>query len=240
MEEKKKLKVWQGIAIIVAVLLLTVAIWGGNTARKISIMEDLRPKIASQNSKSNLSVKIVSEEQSLEKYKKDNIIKIVTENKKENTSKIVILQGEKKKNSEMRGTGTTYEEKDGRKTATTFGGITFSTRMIDDYTGASMMATTMAKIQLVSNMKIFSQKLNEKDCYVIEQRLDNPNAYTTLEESGDGVKKVQLSVEKETGLPVQKVVIYEDRKEEVTTYEYSFDTVTDEDMKAPEGYEEIN
>lgn len=45
---------------------------------------------------------------------------------------------------------------------------------------------------------------------------------------------LKVYIEKETGLIWKEVLIFEDGTEETTTYEYSFDTVTDDDIQVPD------
>ena len=50
------------------------------------------------------------------------------------------------------------------------------------------------------------------------------------------IEKILVYVEKETGLTIKKVEIINEngqKSENIVTYEYKFDSVTDEDVKEP-------
>ena len=84
--------------------------------------------------------------------------------------------------------------------------------------------TFFERIKSGITARITTEKVDDKICYVISDK-GNIN-WAVPEECRD----IRIYVEKETGLPIKYIVEYKD-KEEVYTYEYSFDIVTDEDMK---------
>ena len=71
---------------------------------------------------------------------------------------------------------------------------------------------------------IITEKVDDKNCYVISDK-NNINWAVPSD-----CKDMKIYVEKETGLPIKHIVEYKE-KEEVCTYEYSFDSVTDEEMR---------
>lgn len=71
---------------------------------------------------------------------------------------------------------------------------------------------------------ITTEKVDGKICYVISDK-GNINWSVPTD-----CKNMKIYVEKETGLPIKHIVEYKD-KEDVYTYEYSFDIVTDENIK---------
>ena len=80
------------------------------------------------------------------------------------------------------------------------------------------------KIKSGITASITTEKVNGKICYVIS---DKSNINWAVPKD---CRDVKIYVEKETGLPIKHIIEYED-KTEIYTYHYSFDTVTDEDMK---------
>jgi len=239
--EEKKVKVGQIVGIIVLVALLVVAFWVGNIVRKVLILEDLSQKVESQNAKTNTYSKIIKQDQILESYRKDDTVKTISRNETENTSSILIMCGEEGKiETGNIKSAILYVEKDGEKIAYKFDSDNMVGKFetVTDYTDISADPAITAKAQIANNSKISSEKLEGKDCYVIEQSYPKSEDIVTLDFE-EGMKKAKLYVEKETGLPIKEIMIYEDGHEDVKTYEYSFETVTDKDMKAPEGYKEV-
>lgn len=69
--------------------------------------------------------------------------------------------------------------------------------------------------------KITTGEVNGKECYVFTKEYANP-------------EKIEIYIEKDTGLVLQDVQIESTEEVYRTQYEYSFGTVTDEDMQEPD------
>ena len=93
-----------------------------------------------------------------------------------------------------------------------------------NYIGASSTWDILGDA-LVASIK--TEKVDGIVCYVIA----GTESKETL--ASQGIKEVKLYIEKDTGLPVKKVCIMTTGEEKVTTYEYQFGVVTDQDMKQP-------
>lgn len=219
--KEKKMKLW---TLIVIVILLVLAVFVGTIARKVNILSDIDKKIENQNAKTNMYVKIVSQKQTSERYKKDNKVKFVTPN---NTS-IVETRG-------TLGTLYLYKEENGKKIVQKTDNISVHITMLENC--ADLVQDTLSdRIQLARSTKISSQTVDGKACYVLTQK--EKTGYPTWL-FPEGCESVTFYVEKATGLPIKRVVQNLDKTQDVMTFEYSFDTVTDEDLKALEGYEEV-
>ena len=79
--------------------------------------------------------------------------------------------------------------------------------------------------------RIYTDTLDEKECYVIESTANSNFLY------GEDVINVKVYIEKDTGLCLKMVEVY-DKNNEIKEYEtlreYKFDSITDEDMKEPD------
>lgn len=229
MEEKKKLKVWP---IILGIVLIVLVVGLGNLVRKVFILDELEQKMEYINeNKANLYVKYENEKVVAEKYRKTEKKKLTAKYKEDGRSQIIFTSGQEGLVAGVQTRGVEqYEEKDGKKTVRKLEKVTADIEMI--YTINGMYGGGLREnIQLAIGSKISSGKVDEKDCYIIQHK----DIYPQEEE---GYKTVRAYLEKETGLLLKVVAVYPDR-EETTNYEYSFDTVTDEDFKKPEGYEEV-
>lgn len=77
---------------------------------------------------------------------------------------------------------------------------------------------------IISNIK--AVELDGIDCYVISG-LPDGNV------SDENIKSVKLYIEKQTGIPVQKIEERNDGSKITTTYTYKFDAVSNKDMIEP-------
>ncbi len=219
--KEKKMKLW---TLIVIVILLVIAVFVGMFARKISILSNLDKKMESANEAKNLSVKIVSQNQTSTRYRKDNKVKFVTPS---NTTIV-----------DTRGTLATlylYKEENGKKIVQKTDNLTVHITMLENC--ADLVQDTLSdQIQLARSTKISSQNVDGKACYALTQKAKSGYPSWLFPE---GCESVTFYVEKTTGLPIKRVVQNIDKTQDVMIFEYSFNTVTDEDMKALEGYEEV-
>lgn len=218
--KEKKVKLWQIIAIIILLIIILVV---GMFARKVNILKSIDEKIDGYNAKDNAYVKIVSGKETTERYKKGYNVKFVTPT----NFNIVKASG-------TMGTIYTYTEKDGKKVMQKTENVNVRVTMLENCAD-TVTDGLSSKVQLARSTKISSTKVDGKDCYVLSQ--DKSKEYPTWY-FPDGCSNVTFYVEKDTGLPIKRITKFADR-EEVMTFEYSFDTVTDADLEAPTGYEEI-
>ena len=73
-------------------------------------------------------------------------------------------------------------------------------------------------------------KIDGKEFYEVSGKYSPSTLYS------ENTEKISVYVEKETGLTIKKVEIINEngqKVENITTFEYKFDSVTDEDVKEP-------
>lgn len=207
---KKGVKIF---AILLVVLI--VALLFGTIIRKAIIISDLNEKVIQQNAKNNIYVKFQTANINEEIYKKDNIVKTILEDK-ENQKKVTKITN-----------GTTrmqYTESATENTLSTYEDTTNYGDVISNYVSTNILGV-MEKISFIITSKISTQKEEDKECYVISNN-NNPNSFKP-----EGRKDLAVYIEKETGLPIKSIETYDDGQEIITTYEYAFDIVTDDDVQ---------
>lgn len=207
---KKGVKIF---AILLVVLI--VALLFGINIRKAIIISDLNEKVIQQNAKNNIYVKFQTANINEEIYKKDNIVKTILEDK-ENQKKVTKITN-----------GTTrmqYTESATENTLSTYEDTTNYGDVISNYVSTNILGV-MEKISFIITSKISTQNEEDKECYVISNN-NNPNSFKP-----EGRKDLEVYIEKETGLPIKSIETYDDGQEIITTYEYAFDIVTDDDVQ---------
>lgn len=207
---KKGVKIF---AILLVVLI--VALLFGTIIRKAIIISDLNEKVIQQNAKNNIYVKFQTANINEEIYKKDNIVKTILEDK-ENQKKVTKITN-----------GTTrmqYTESATDNTLSTYEDTTNYGDVISNYVSTNILGV-MEKISFIITSKISTQNEEDKECYVISNN-NNPNSFKP-----EGRKDLEVYIEKETGLPIKSIETYDDGQEIITTYEYAFDIVTDDDVQ---------
>lgn len=207
---KKGVKIF---AILLVVLI--VALLFGTIIRKAIIISDLNEKVIQQNAKNNIYVKFQTANINEEIYKKDNIVKTILEDK-ENQKKVTKITN-----------GTTrmqYTESAIENTLSTYEDTTNYGDVISNYVSTNILGV-MEKISFIITSKISTQNEEDKECYVISNN-NNPNSFKP-----EGRKDLEVYIEKETGLPIKSIETYDDGQEIITTYEYAFDIVTDDDVQ---------
>lgn len=207
---KKGVKIF---AILLVVLI--VALLFGTIIRKAIIISDLNEKVIQQNAKNNIYVKFQTANINEEIYKKDNIVKTILEDK-ENQKKVTKITN-----------GTTrmqYTESATENTLSTYEDTTNYGDVISNYVSTNILGV-MEKISFIITSKISTQNEEDKECYVISNN-NNPNSFKP-----EGRKDLEVYIEKETGLPIKSIETYDDGQEIITTYEYAFDIVTDDDVQ---------
>lgn len=207
---KKGVKIF---AILLVVLI--VALLFGTIIRKAIIISDLNEKVIQQNAKNNIYVKFQTANINEEIYKKDNIVKTILEDK-ENQKKVTKITN-----------GTTrmqYTESATENTLSTYEDTTNYGDVISNYVSTNILGV-MEKISFIITSKISTQNEEDKECYVISNN-NNPNSFKP-----EGRKDLEVYIEKETGLPIKSIETYDDGQEIITTYEYAFDIVTDDEVQ---------
>lgn len=217
---KKILKV---VLILIIIALVAFSI---HVIRNMIILNSLDEKVKElENNNNNIYGEIISnsstvEKQTVKMYFKDNVLKQEVETQTKdgkvlgitqitypNKRKFFIDNGNEK-------TVQTYEEENNIN----------NTTIIMNYTECVTFSEKVVN-SIVTNIK--TEEIDGKECYVIHGLYNGNIMYEA------GTEKVVVYIEKETGLPLKRVDIAKD-KEFVTTYEYKFGAVTDEDMKEPE------
>lgn len=231
------MKLWKKILII---LLIVVAIFAIFILRKMFILISLDNKVSElENTKDNIYVKVISERDDIYKsnvsevYIKDNTNKSTNTIERLDGGKIELVQitypNERKlfMNNGTIKTLNVYQEKApirgtdiklNEENQASYSALVNLTD-IDDL-GARIVTSIMTKVNQI--------ELDGRECY----RLSGKYGTTFLYEPD--TKMVYAYIEKETGLLVKLVELMNDGKEYITTYEYKFDIVTDEDLKEPD------
>lgn len=223
--EKKKMKLWKKILIIVIILFL---IFLAFTVRKMIIMYSLENKLNESRQQSNIYEKTTMDYSiavlgNLEKYYKDGIEKNVMLSL-DGTTKIIqyIYPNERKVFSEENGHKTLTISEESNGDAQTY------YPMFTSYTEANSF------LELLFNSitsKIVTENINGKECYVLSGKYNSNFLY------GETTTNIKAYIEKETGITLQVVEFYEENGEQKQfkrEYTYSFGTVTDDDMKEPD------
>ena len=117
-----------------------------------------------------------------------------------------------------------YTESATDNTLSTYEDTTNYGDVISNYVSTNILGV-MEKISFIITSKISTQNEEDKECYVISNN-NNPNSFKP-----EGRKDLEVYIEKETGLPIKSIETYDDGQEIITTYEYAFDIVTDDDVQ---------
>ncbi len=216
--EKKKINLGKPILIILAVILVIFVML---TLRKVIIINHLDKKLAKQIENTNVYVKTEEEDVIIEAYRKENTTKYIMYNKKSNikltqitsdTKRLLYIDdGEEKRMYEYPGDGENEF-------------FVQNQNIIPNY----VASTTFWKKLLNSiGSRITSKQIGDKQCYVINS-LSNPNILYD-----ENATSLAIYLEKQTGLPVKMVETIKEnsgKKEKVTTYQYQFNQVTQQDI----------
>ncbi len=213
--KKEKLKLWEIIIIVIAVILL---IFMGFTIRKVIILYNLENKIQSYINSENYYIKInnIQRKTTLESYVKDDKYLIKLNNVAENENRTITnyYNGE---------SINTYIESGKDKIAIlNSNGLPSKIEIVNWlYNDNIWQLFCMSIISSVKN-----EQVNGKECYKIS------NFYPISSLLSEG--KVSVYIEKETGL-LTKMINYNssDKTNSITEYEYEFNTVTENNFKEP-------
>jgi hypothetical protein len=233
-----KNKILKIILIIIAVI---VVIFLAVVIRNMIILNSLNNKnreyASIQNDNMKLEINSTGESYKVKNtqlYKKDGVSKYIIKTGKEDgtvINDIQLIYPSERRN---------YTDKGGIKLLNIYSIDTNNETVEED--NVLNYADSDSLLEKIKNSivtKITSENYAEKDCYKLEGKL-NSNFV-----SDENTKKVYAYVVKETGLTIKAGYIKVDEngeeKEYSSTYEYSFGTVTDEDMEEPDatGYEII-
>ena len=213
--KEKKIKIWK---IVLGVIVLIFFLFVIFLTRKMIILSSLENKLAGYQEKNNIYVKteITDSENNttFEKYYKDGIEKDVLSipNREEKITQY-LYDNERK----------LFVEKEDKKTVTT-------TEKPEEIVASVLVSYTSYEDfwQLLFNSitaSITTAQLDGKECYVISSSY---NLNFIYEGDSDTVK---VYIDKETGLALKCEEVNNNR---ITKYQYSFDTVQDEDLKEPD------
>lgn len=241
MDKKKIIKIF---LLLILLLFLAFIIL---TIRKTIILLDIDNKVSNlENIKQNVYVKTssITSEYTLEteRFIKDDIDKLILQRKNKDGTETKIIQYDNAERHRV------YVEKDGNiniTTDTVYEGIS-PKPVRDSHIEAPEGVTPFASYTIIPNA-VYSNSLieriinsmltslktvkkGEKEFYEISGKYSSSTLYS------ENTEKISVYVEKETGLTIKKVeIINENGKsaENITTFEYKFDSVTDEDVKEP-------
>ena len=222
-----KMKLWKKILIVIIILIIIAMI---PVLNKVAIISSLSDKFAEHVNLENIYQKVTTKdsntETSYEIYYKDDVEKFVGTN--ENWIKNIDFVYKDVKKSYI-------DYKDGSKVLIISknypngSGETVYNKDLMGYTAYYNKDTILiGKILTGTKTDIKTEMIDGKECYVL--KYVDKNAEDTT-----------FYVEKETGLTLKMVHKYETngmQKENVRNFEYSFGTVTEEDMKEPENASE--
>ena len=214
------------LKVVIILIIIALVAFSIHVIRNMIILNSLDEKVKElENNNNNIYGEIISnsstvEKQTVKMYFKDNVLKQEVETQTKDGKKVKMIQitypNERK---------VFMYNNDNEKTAQTYEGENNinNTTIIMNYTECIAFSEKIVN-SIVTNIK--TEELDGKECYVI-RGLHNGNIMYEA-----GTEKVIVYIEKETGLPLKRVDIAKD-KEFVTTYEYKFGVVTDEDIKEP-------
>lgn len=205
--------------LIIFVILLTI--FGINTIRKFMIIKDLQNKVAKCEAKENIYSKVVSESAEVEKFIKDDVEKIVMKKRNNAVTIIQVIEPHERRFYTIAGEQKILHKYKEEKNPLSSKVVSF----VDTTTWLETLRDSVVS-------KIYTEKIEGKDCYVIDS-LKNTNAIYS-----SGAISLKIYLNKETGLAVKAIETVKNEdgtiEEWVTTYEQKFDVVTDNDMKEPD------
>lgn len=230
------MKLWKKILII---LLIVVAVFVIFTLRKMFILISLDKKVSElENTKNNIYAKMVSKidgnTTESEIFIKNEIYKSSFTIKDEEKTTLQVVQmtypNERKvfNINENEKTLRIYNEKAPVRGADLEYSGEASYSVIVNFAHATILPERLMHSLFT---KIKEVELDGKECY--ELIGSEKSLFIRTNET----EKIYGYVEKETGLPIKRIDVMKDGSENITTYEYKFDIVTDEDLKEPDASE---
>ena len=239
--EKKKMKLWKKILIVVLIIVAIIII---NLVRKTIILADLDQKVSDyENNSTNIHIKtiynFIDYYSEIERFIKNDVEKLIVQRTEPNGNQTKITQitypNERKLYTETADTKVmyTYEEEAPKR------GYHIEESVPSSYASIMNFAYSTNLAERIMNAfvtKISSVRVNGKECYELSS-LHNSN-FIYLENT----KEMSVYVEKETGLPVaviEKIIEDGTEKQNTTTYAIEFGTVIDEDIAEPNSAEYV-
>lgn len=241
MDKKKIIKI---VLLLILLLFLAFIIL---TIRKTIILSDIDNKVSNlENIKQNIYVKMssITSEYTLEteRFIKDDIDKLILKRKNKDGNETKIIQYDNAERHRV------YAEKDGNinmTTDTVYEGISpkpvrgshieapegvtpFSSYTVIPNVGYSNSLLERIINSILTSIK--TVKIDGKEFYEVSGKYSPSTLYS------ENTEKISVYVEKETGLTIKKVEIINEngqKVENIITFEYKFDSVTDEDVKEP-------
>lgn len=237
--EKKKTKVWKIILIILIILLVILAMI---ITRKVFILSELDKKVSDyENNYNNIYIKTIYDytdyTSESERFIKDDIDKLVTKRTdlEGNTKEMIqfIYPNERKLFTQSGNNKvlTVFEEKAPTR------GSHIENNSSSSYSVIRNFAYSMNLSEKILNSfvtKIKSVKVDGKECYELSSSNNSNFLYS------QNVSEIIVYVEKNSGLPVKAIEIINEngiKSENITNFEFEFNTVTDEDIKEPNNSE---
>lgn len=229
--EKKKFKIWQIIMLSILIILCIFAI---NVTRKTIILAQIDQKVTNcENNNNNIYIKTILENTvKIETFIKENVNKTTMERKDSdgNESKIIqiIYPNERKLYTESKEGKVmyTYEEKAPLRGAHIENESSYSTIGNAGYSWSIFNRIFNAMVTRIKTVELDGEKYYEMS-----------SLYNTNFIYSENTKNMITYVNKDTGLNTKRIEKIEENgniEEKVTTFEYEFNTVTDEDIKEPE------
>ena len=213
----KKKKIFKIIIIIIIVVLILLFF---NGLRNFIIISNLQNKLQDKLDADNVYSKIEFTENNtkVEQYTKDNNYKYIIDDG------LIKLMTYKIDNTVTRFIDNGFEK--------IMSIIQNSDNEMNFVTMMDFLNTDTLFEKIINSIASFikTEKVNNKDCYLIITK----GLYSNYMYSGD-VDIMKIYINKETGLPVQCIEVYDySRKEQnVIYYEYQFGSVTDKDLEFP-------
>lgn len=241
MAKKKILKIF--LLVILLLFLMFIIL----TTRKAIILSDIDSKVSDlENNKQNMYMKssFITSEYTLEteRFIKDDIDKLILKRKNKDGTESTIIQYDNNERHRV------YNEKDGNNiliTDTVYEGI-FPKPVRSSHIETPGGVTPFVSYTVLPNVgysdslpariinSIFTSfetvEIDGKECYKVSGKYNSSILYS------ENTQNMLIYVEKETGLTIKKVETVNEngqRVENITNYEYKFDSVTDEDIKEP-------
>lgn len=246
--EKKKMKLWKKILIIIVILLMLFVI---NTTRKTIILANLDKKVTDyENNNSNIYIRttfdFVDYKSELERYIKDDVDKMIIEKTDLEGKKTKIIQiqyPEERKvylESEDNKVMYVHQEKADVRGSHIENSANLSYTTIMNFAYSSSLPE---RVLMSIFTKIKTVEVDGKKCYELSNLFNGNFLYA------ENTIDMKAYVDKDTGLAVKLVEKFkksekiqgltapienEEIKENITTYEYKFNEVTDKDMEEPD------
>ncbi len=191
-----------------------------NTTRKFIIIKNLQKKVAECEVKENIYSKVIAESAEIEKFIKNDVEKIVMKKKDNSVTIIQVTEQHERRFYTIAGEQKILRRFKEEKNSLSSKLVSF----VNETTWLEVLHDSIVS-------KIYTEKVEGQDCYVIDSMKNTNSVYA------EGTVSLKMYLNKETGLAVKAIETVKDKnglvRENITTYNQKFDIVTDEDMKEP-------